>query len=171
MGHWGSGRRSRRSFRTGGTPLLGPQERQRAQLPAAKQRRYRHQPITTMQLRPVRFVVSPKSQAAQRPFAHTLVIRETGFTTSGEKSASIQDLNAALAADRKRIHLILDDVIGGTSRRSYRKSHATSCAPGRYERLSEARGETAARDHRRRGGASRYRHRPLYRRRLRRRVA
>jgi len=81
-------------------------------LTATPQRRDGHHPITAMQLGPVRFVVNPKSQAAQRPFAHTLVVRETGFKTLGEKSANIQALYAALAADTRRNQLILDDVIG-----------------------------------------------------------
>ncbi len=86
-------------------------------LTATPQRRDGHHPITTMQLGPVRFAVNPKSQAAQRPFAHTLVVRETGFKTLREESASIQDLYAALAADAKRNQLILDDVIGALEQR------------------------------------------------------
>ncbi len=86
-------------------------------LTATPQRRDGHHPITTMQLGPVRFAVNPKSQAAQRPFAHTLMVRETGFKTLCEESASIQDLYAALAADVKRNQLILDDVIGALEQR------------------------------------------------------
>ena len=86
-------------------------------LTATPQRRDGHHPITTMQLGPVRFSVNPKTQAAQRPFAHTLVVRETGFKTLCEGSASIQDLYAALAADAKRNQLILDDVIGALEQR------------------------------------------------------
>jgi superfamily II DNA or RNA helicase len=81
-------------------------------LTATPQRRDGHHPIMAMQLGPVRFAVDPKSQAAQRPFAHTLVVRETSFKTSCEKPPSIQDLYAALAADARRNELILDDVIG-----------------------------------------------------------
>ena len=65
-----------------------------------------------MQLGPVRFAVNPKSQAAQRPFAHTLVVRETGFQISGTDSPSIQGLYATLVADARRNQSILDDVIG-----------------------------------------------------------
>ena len=86
-------------------------------LTATPQRRDGHHPITAMQLGPVRFIVNPKSQAAQRPFAHTLVVRETGFKTSGEKSATIQELYTALAADTRRNQLILDDVIGALEQR------------------------------------------------------
>lgn len=80
-------------------------------LTATPQRRDGHHPIAEMQLGPVRFAVDPKSQAAQRPFAHTLVVRETGFTPARDKTSSIQDLYAALAADEQRNHLILNDVI------------------------------------------------------------
>jgi superfamily II DNA or RNA helicase len=81
-------------------------------LTATPQRRDGHHPIMAMQLGPVRFAVDPKSQAAQRPFAHTLVVRGTNFKTSCEKLPSIQELYAALAADARRNDLILDDVIG-----------------------------------------------------------
>jgi superfamily II DNA or RNA helicase len=81
-------------------------------LTATPQRRDGHHPITEMQLGPVRFVVDPKSQAAKRPFAHKLVVRETGFKTSSEKTPRIQELYSALAADEKRNQLILNDVIG-----------------------------------------------------------
>ncbi len=46
-------------------------------LTATPHRRDGHHPITEMQLGPVRFAIDPKSQAAQRPFSHTLVVRET----------------------------------------------------------------------------------------------
>ncbi len=80
-------------------------------LTATPQRRDGHHPITEMQLGPVRFSIDPKSHAAQRPFAHKLVVRETGFKTSSETKPSIQELYAALAADEKRNRIILDDVI------------------------------------------------------------
>jgi superfamily II DNA or RNA helicase len=80
-------------------------------LTATPHRRDGHHPITEMQIGPVRFAVDPKSQAAQRPFAHKLVVRETGFKQASEKTPSIQELYAALAADEKRNRIILDDVI------------------------------------------------------------
>ena len=80
-------------------------------LTATPQRRDGHHPVTEMQLGPVRFAIETKSQAARRPFAHKLVVRETGFKTSSEGTLNIQDLYAALAADEKRNRLILDDVI------------------------------------------------------------
>lgn len=80
-------------------------------LTATPQRRDGQHPITEMQLGPVRFAVDPKSQAAQRPFAHKLVARDTGFKMSSEGTPSIQELYAALATDEKRNRFILDDVI------------------------------------------------------------
>ncbi len=80
-------------------------------LTATPQRRDGQHPITEMQLGPIRFAIGAKSQAAQRPFAHKLVARETGFKARSETSLSIQELYAALAADEKRNRLILDDVI------------------------------------------------------------
>ena len=70
-----------------------------------------------MQLGPVRFSVNPKSHAAQRPFVHKLIVRETAFKTSSEESPGIQALYAALAADSRRNQLILDDEIGALEER------------------------------------------------------
>jgi superfamily II DNA or RNA helicase len=81
-------------------------------LTATPQRRDGHHPITEMQLGPVRFSVDPRGHSAQRPFAHTLIARETSFRTArGDALPSIQELYAELAADAKRNELILDDVI------------------------------------------------------------
>jgi superfamily II DNA or RNA helicase len=80
-------------------------------LTATPQRRDGHHPITEMQLGPVRFAIDPKSQTAQRPFSHTLIVRETAFKTSSDGTPSIQELFAALAADERRNRLIFDDVI------------------------------------------------------------
>jgi superfamily II DNA or RNA helicase len=80
-------------------------------LTATPQRRDGQHPVTKMQLGPVRFAVDPKSQAAQRPFTHMLIVRETGCKVSGQTTASIQEIYSALAADEKRNRLILDDVI------------------------------------------------------------
>ena len=79
-------------------------------LTATPQRRDGHHPITEMQLGPVRFAIDPKSHAVQRPFAHKLVARETGFKASSDEMP-IQEMYAALAADEERNQLILDDVI------------------------------------------------------------
>jgi superfamily II DNA or RNA helicase len=81
-------------------------------LTATPQRRDGHHPILNMQLGPVRFAVDAKSQAARRPFDHKLVVRETGFSSTGlPDGAGIQELYAALAADQRRNDLIFDDVV------------------------------------------------------------
>ena len=81
-------------------------------LTATPQRRDGHHPILPMQLGPVRFAVDARSQAARRPFEHKLVVRETGFSTNSmPEGTGIQELYAALAADRHRNDLIFDDVV------------------------------------------------------------
>src|SRR3989441_10427961 len=80
-------------------------------LTATPRRRDGLHPITEMQLGPVRFAVDARSQAAQRPFDHRLIVRETAFGHDRTVSVdSIQALYAALAADEQRNRLILDDV-------------------------------------------------------------
>jgi superfamily II DNA or RNA helicase len=65
-----------------------------------------------MQLGPVRFAVDAKSEAARRPFDHRLIARETAFrSVAGARTPSIQELYAALAANKSRNELILNDVI------------------------------------------------------------
>lgn len=81
-------------------------------LTATPQRRDGQHPITEMQLGPARFTVDAKSQAARRPFEHRLVVRETSFLDPNRsKSASIQEIYAALAANAERNEQILNDVI------------------------------------------------------------
>ena len=81
-------------------------------LTASPQRRDGHHPIAEMQLGPVRFSVQPKSQAARRPFRQRLVVRETGFRMASAPASGIQTLYSALAADKMRNQIILEDVIG-----------------------------------------------------------
>src|SRR5207249_2588084 len=78
-------------------------------------RRDGHHPILEMQLGPVRFFVDPKSQAAQRPFEHRLIVRETGFRLPTSSEVGIQSIYRSLAADEARNHMILDDVIRAVS--------------------------------------------------------
>jgi len=81
-------------------------------LTATPQRRDGHQPITEMQLGPVRFKVDAKSQAARRPFDHKLIVRETAFRMAGDRTdASIQEIYRALANDETRNRRIVDDVL------------------------------------------------------------
>ena len=71
-----------------------------------------HHPIVHLQLGPVRFRVDARTQAAAQPFAHHLIVRETGFVGRGlPADPSIQELYAALTADAARNDLIFDDVV------------------------------------------------------------
>jgi superfamily II DNA or RNA helicase len=81
-------------------------------LTATPQRRDGHQPITQMQLGPIRFSIQEKKQARQRPFEHRLFVRETEFHLKTDSSTpTIQDIYASLATDAARNELILSDVI------------------------------------------------------------
>jgi superfamily II DNA or RNA helicase len=81
-------------------------------LTATPQRRDGHQPITQMQLGPIRFRVDARSQAAHRPFDHRLIVRETGFRMAGDgQDTGIQDIYRALANDEARNRCIAEDVI------------------------------------------------------------
>jgi superfamily II DNA or RNA helicase len=81
-------------------------------LTATPQRRDGHQPITEMQLGPVRFKVDAKAHAAARPFEHRLIVRETAFRASAsEPDEGIQVLYQQLARDEARNAAILHDVV------------------------------------------------------------
>jgi len=81
-------------------------------LTATPQRRDGHQPIIHMQIGPIRFRVDPRSQSAQRPFEHRLVVRETGFELPEQASEpTIQELYGLLVTDEKRNERIINDVL------------------------------------------------------------
>jgi hypothetical protein len=71
-------------------------------LTATPHRRDGHHPILEMQLGPVRYLVDSKSQAAQRPFEHRLIVRETGFRLPTAPEAGIQSIYRSLAADEEQ---------------------------------------------------------------------
>jgi hypothetical protein len=65
-----------------------------------------------MQLGPVCFAVTERSQAARRPFDHRLIVRETAFRlNSAQSDPGIQEIYRTLAEDESRNRLILDDVL------------------------------------------------------------
>ena len=100
-------------------------------LTATPQRRDGHHPITEMQLGPVRFAIEPRSDAAARPFAQRLYVRDTDFrVTSADGAPTIQQIYAALAADERRNALILDDVI-----RSLEEGHSPIVLTERKDHL------------------------------------
>ncbi len=81
-------------------------------LTATPHRRDGHQPIIHMQIGPIRFKVDPRSQLAQCPFDHRLVVRETHFDAPEQvPNITIQQLYSLLVADEKRNEQIIDDVL------------------------------------------------------------
>lgn len=79
---------------------------------ATPRRRDGHDPIVQMQLGPVRFAIESKAHAAERPFAHRLLVRDTHFQLRGGGApVTIQDLYGALATDEDRNRFIIDDVL------------------------------------------------------------
>ena len=74
-----------------------------------------HHPIIFMQCGPVRYRVTDRSQAEQRPFDHWVIIRPTDFRMPphlhGIAMVPIQDMYALLAADAERNRLIIEDVV------------------------------------------------------------
>ncbi len=78
-------------------------------LSATVTRKDGHHPIIFMQCGPVRYRISAKQQAAQRPFDHRVLVRPTAFRSEAE-APTIQDLYAALMRDEARNNLILSDV-------------------------------------------------------------
>jgi superfamily II DNA or RNA helicase len=81
-------------------------------LTATPQRRDGHHPIIEMQLGPTRYKVDNRNQAADRPFEHKLIVRETDFTLGENNTdAGIQEIYGMLSRDEARNRRILDDVI------------------------------------------------------------
>lgn len=83
-------------------------------LSATVTRKDGHHPIIFMQCGPVRYRVDARKQAAERPFAHKVILRQTAFrlpVLEATDRRSIQDLYAALAHDGSRNDLIFHDVL------------------------------------------------------------
>ena len=80
-------------------------------LTATPQRRDGHHPILHLQIGPVRHAVHARHQAAQRPFHHVLMVRETTFRLpTADTTPPIQDVYRALSLDDERNRLILEDI-------------------------------------------------------------
>ncbi len=73
-----------------------------------------HHPIIFMQCGPVRYNVSARKQAVERPFSHHVIARRTRFKYDHPvmgHEASITDIYAALVQDADRNEMIFDDVL------------------------------------------------------------
>jgi superfamily II DNA or RNA helicase/very-short-patch-repair endonuclease len=83
-------------------------------LSATVARKDGHHPIIFMQCGPVRYRVDAKSQAAARPFQHTVLVRPTSFRpvipANPDARLHFHDLYSELIADEERNCLICDDV-------------------------------------------------------------
>lgn len=84
-------------------------------LSATVTRKDGHHPIVLMQCGPIRHRVDAKSQAAMRPFEHTVLVRPTGFHAVSESSPETriqcQELYSQLMRDEPRTLAICDDVL------------------------------------------------------------
>jgi superfamily II DNA or RNA helicase len=83
-------------------------------LSATVTRKDGHHPIIVMQCGPVRHRIDARAEAAKRPFAHVVRIRDTSFqlqATWETSASSIQDVFKEMVADEARNDLIFDDVL------------------------------------------------------------
>ena len=74
-----------------------------------------HHPIIFMQCGPVRHRVDAREQAAGRPFAHTVLVRPTGFRPRGVLDSDLRrrfhELYGELIADEERNRLVCKDIV------------------------------------------------------------
>ena len=83
-------------------------------LSATVTRKDGHHPIIFMQCGPVRYRVTARKQAAERPFDHKVLLRRTDFRltrTSPNEKLPIQEICRHLAQDVARNDLVFDDIL------------------------------------------------------------
>ncbi|MEZ0387468.1 MAG: DEAD/DEAH box helicase family protein [Verrucomicrobium sp.] len=84
-------------------------------LSATVARKDGHHPIIFMQCGPVRYRVSAKLAALERPFSHEVIVRPTGFRAAGESESDarmeFQRLYTGLVESEFRNLMIRDDVL------------------------------------------------------------
>jgi superfamily II DNA or RNA helicase len=80
-----------------------------------------HHPIIFMNCGPIRYRVDDRTEARKRPFSHKVVVRQTAFQLPKPLSLTdaipIHELYAALVADEKRNHMIVEDVLAALMNR------------------------------------------------------
>jgi len=80
-----------------------------------------HHPIIFMNCGPIRYRVDDRTEARKRPFSHKVVVRQTAFQLPKQLSLtdgmSIHEFYAALVADEKRNHMIVEDVLAALMNR------------------------------------------------------
>ena len=74
-----------------------------------------HHPIIFMNCGPVRYKVDDKKQAAERPFAHKVIVRETNFrmpaSFEADQYTAIHEIYNALLQSDERNQIIVADVM------------------------------------------------------------
>ena len=83
-------------------------------LSATVTRKDGHHPIIFMQCGSVRYKVDERKQAAERPFKHRVIVRNTRFQLDApvnKDELSIHEIYSALIHDEKRNEMIINDVI------------------------------------------------------------
>jgi len=77
-----------------------------------------HHPIIMMQCGPIRFNESARTQAAERPFRHEVLIRYTDFTMPvAAIDVKIQDVYSALIHDESRNEVIFNELLKALDRK------------------------------------------------------
>ncbi|MFQ6614155.1 MAG: DEAD/DEAH box helicase, partial [Fidelibacterota bacterium] len=83
-------------------------------LSATVTRKDGHHPIILMNIGPIRYSVSPRSQAKKRPFSHRVIFKTTAFTLPEDNDGNplpIQAIYSSLSTDPSRNQLIINDVV------------------------------------------------------------
>ncbi|NHZ86148.1 MAG: DEAD/DEAH box helicase family protein [Planctomycetia bacterium] len=83
-------------------------------LSATVTRKDGHHPIIFMNIGPIRYSVSHRKQAIERPFSHKVVFKETDFKMqlgSTRNNLQIHEIYSALSDNNNRNQLIVNDVI------------------------------------------------------------
>jgi superfamily II DNA or RNA helicase len=89
-------------------------------LSATVTRKDGHHPIIFMQCGPVRYRVDERRQAAERPFLHKVIVRNTGFRFDAHNKRNdlkIHEIYSELMNDEKRNDMIINDVITAVDRK------------------------------------------------------
>jgi superfamily II DNA or RNA helicase len=84
-------------------------------LSATVTRKDGHHPIIFMNCGPVRYKVDDKKQAAERPFAHKVIVRETNFkmpaSFEADQYTAIHEIYKALLQSDERNQVIVSDIM------------------------------------------------------------
>ena len=101
-------------------------------LTATPTRKDGHHPIMYMQCGPARFTMQARAMTESTPFEHVVIPRVTEFRMPGEGAdLTIQDVYAALVADKARDEMIAQDLI-----RAVKQGRSPLVLTGRTEHLT-----------------------------------